>query len=76
MDKLVPELPLQPAACAALCGEINRERTALNWLEAHEYGNWERAEEISREHELTGRKLIEHYMTAAGWADEVFAAAS
>jgi len=76
MEKLAPSLPLQPAACAALCGEMNLERTPLTWLEAHEYGNWALADAITQKHQLTGRNLIDYYMTAAGWAEEVFDASS
>jgi c-di-GMP-related signal transduction protein len=46
MEEIIPALPLRDRICEALLQTMNRERTALSWLEGHERGDWEACDSI------------------------------
>jgi len=71
MYRLTPDLPLRNEVCAALCGARNAERVPLDWLEAHERGEWDARDRVAQLYEQNCRDLNELYAVSAAWAEEV-----
>jgi c-di-GMP phosphodiesterase len=69
MQKLAPELPLREEICVALMGEPVPERTPLDWLIAHEHGDWGACDALAEEHGLNQAELIQDYEKAVFWAE-------
>jgi EAL and modified HD-GYP domain-containing signal transduction protein len=74
MEEIVPILPLRGQICEALAGTMNAERRLLGWLEFHEHGDWESCDRIVATYELDSHRLIECYIEAASWAEQIPAA--
>jgi c-di-GMP phosphodiesterase len=69
MQKLAPELPLREEICVALMGAPVPERALLEWLIAHEHGDWAACDALAAEHELSRAELIQDYEKAVFWAE-------
>ncbi len=69
MDDLTPALPLRESIREALHGTRNRERKVLDWLEAHEIGDWATSDAIAQSNNLNRDQLVHHYSQAVIWAD-------
>lgn len=73
MERIVAALPLRDPLRDALLGEPNVHRRPLEWLEAYERGDFERADTLARAHDMNPTLLGERYTEAALWADRLLA---
>jgi c-di-GMP-related signal transduction protein len=69
MRQLAPDLPLREAIRVALMGEAVPERRILEWLVAHEHGNWTACDAIAAEYKLDQEALLRTYEDAVIWAE-------
>jgi EAL and modified HD-GYP domain-containing signal transduction protein len=69
MRLLAPALPLREEICVALMGEDVPERRVLQWLVAHEHGDWVACDLIAGEHSLDQVALLRTYEDAVVWAE-------
>ncbi|HUA91832.1 MAG TPA: HDOD domain-containing protein [Terracidiphilus sp.] len=69
MRQLAPDLPLREAIRVALMGEAVPERRVLEWLIAHEHGNWAACDALAAEHKLDQDALLRTYEDAVVWAE-------
>jgi len=68
MEEITPSLPLRAEICEALQGSMNRERTLLTWIEAHEHGDWETCDQIANSNGLSQEHLVQCYTESVVWA--------
>ncbi|HEX4031446.1 MAG TPA: HDOD domain-containing protein [Terracidiphilus sp.] len=69
MKELTPSLPLREQVCVALMGAPVPERRLLDWLLAHEQGDWPGCDAIIAQHCLDGEALLACYEQAVVWAE-------
>ncbi|MGD0547614.1 MAG: EAL domain-containing protein [Terracidiphilus sp.] len=69
MAKLAPDLPLRDAMREALLGKANSERILLDWMEKHEYGDWDGCDAVAHAHSLDQEFLLACYSEALLWAE-------
>jgi EAL and modified HD-GYP domain-containing signal transduction protein len=69
MQKLAPGLPLREEICVALMGAPIPERMLLDWLIAHEHGDWAACDALAGERGLDQVELIQDYEKAVFWAE-------
>jgi EAL and modified HD-GYP domain-containing signal transduction protein len=69
MQELIEQLPLRDAISAALSGAPVPERKLLDWLLAHEQGDWAACDAAVAEHRLDREMLISCYELAVVWAE-------
>jgi c-di-GMP phosphodiesterase len=72
MDEITPGLPLRKEIREALHGELNRESRMLQWLQAHECGDWDSCEEIIASSRIRQEHVNRCYTEAVYWADHQF----
>ncbi len=68
MQQLTPALPLREEICVALKGESVPERRLLEWLMAHEHGDWSACDSIAEKYALDPMALLRTYADAVVWA--------
>ena len=61
MEELAPALPLREEIREALLGKANPERILLEWLESHEYADWEACDAIAQADGLGPEDLARCY---------------
>jgi c-di-GMP-related signal transduction protein len=71
MADAIGDLPLSPAARAALLGGTNLERTLLDGVIAYEQGEWEQATSTVEQLGLAGDDLAVAYTRSLRWAREL-----
>jgi EAL and modified HD-GYP domain-containing signal transduction protein len=69
MEELLPVLPLRASIREALEGSKNPERQLLDWLEAHERGDWRACDATVAAHGLNREQLDRQYAAAVEWAE-------
>ena len=69
MKQLAPALPLRAEICVALMGEPVAERRLLEWLIAHEHGDWESCDSVAEKYGLDQIGLLRTYEEAVVWAE-------
>jgi EAL and modified HD-GYP domain-containing signal transduction protein len=69
MEQLAPALPLREEIREALQGRANPERILLQWLESHEYGDWEACDAAAHADGLDQEDLARCYAEAVMWAE-------
>jgi EAL and modified HD-GYP domain-containing signal transduction protein len=69
MEELTPGLPLRDEIRSALHGASNRERCMLQWLEAHERGDWATCDVHCQIYCLNRDHLMQNYAQALEWAE-------
>ncbi len=69
MQELTSALPLCEQLCIALIGEPVPERKLLDWLIAHEQGDWAVCDAMAAEHRLSRETLLHSYEQAVVWAE-------
>jgi EAL and modified HD-GYP domain-containing signal transduction protein len=69
MKELTPGLALRDEIRRALEGEPNSERVLLQWLEAHEQGNWAMSDAVVRDSGLSSEQFVRCYGEAVEWAE-------
>lgn len=69
MDSLAGFMPLREATLEALLGTHNPERSALDWIESYELGNWAQCDKVSARMGFAAAKLPEQYAEAVHWAE-------
>jgi len=69
MDELTPGLPLRDEIRSALHGASNRERCMLQWLEAHERGDWASCDALCQIRGLKRDRMMQNYAEALEWAE-------
>ena len=74
MEEIVPILPLRGQICEALAGTMNPSADLLGWLEFHERGDWDSCDRIVATHGLDSHQLVDCYIEAASWAEQLPAA--
>jgi EAL and modified HD-GYP domain-containing signal transduction protein len=74
MQQITPALPLREEICIALMGAAVPERTLLEWLICHEYGQWNECDEIAEEQHLDQLNLLRCYAEALEWAEAALSA--
>jgi EAL and modified HD-GYP domain-containing signal transduction protein len=70
MEELTPALPLRNEIRRALEGVANPERSLLQWLECHEYGDWTGCDAVVLANGLTEAQVAGCYAEAVEWAEE------
>jgi c-di-GMP-related signal transduction protein len=71
MQQLAPELPLREAICVALMGAPLPERQLLEWLMAHEHGDWVTCDALAHDSRLNPAELTRAYESAVVWAETI-----
>ncbi len=71
MQDAIAEMPLRDAVRDALLGKAAPLRSALEWIEAHEQGDWQSCGATLRLNGLDGAQLHAFYMESMAWADEI-----
>jgi c-di-GMP-related signal transduction protein len=69
MEDIAPSLPLREQVCIALMGAPVPERRLLDWLLAHEQGDWSTCDTVIAQHGLDGEALLACYEQAVVWAE-------
>jgi c-di-GMP phosphodiesterase len=69
MQRLAPELPLREEICLALLGAPIPERRLLEWLIAHENGDWAACDAIVEQYGMSAETLLAAYEEAVVWAE-------
>ena len=69
MQQLAPHLPLREEITVALMGAAVPERRLLDWLMAHEHGDWAGCDAIAAQHSLNQETLLAVYERALDWAE-------
>jgi EAL and modified HD-GYP domain-containing signal transduction protein len=69
MEQLAPALPLREEIREALQGQANPERILLQWLESHEYGDWDACDATAQAEGLEPADLARCYAEAVVWAE-------
>ena len=75
MSQLAPSLPLREEICVALMGAPVRERKLLDWLIAHEHGDWTACDSIANPCGLDQTGLLRSYESAVVWAESALSIA-
>ena len=70
MDELTPALPLRIEIRRALEGNANPERSLLQWLECHEYGDWAGCDAVAEAIGLNEAQSVGCFAEAVEWAEE------
>ena len=70
MKELTPALPLRHQIRRALEGAANPERSLLQWLECHEYGDWSGCDAMVEANGLNEAQVVGCYAQAVEWAEE------
>jgi c-di-GMP-related signal transduction protein len=71
MESVVEALPLRDEIRDALCGAKRPERVLLEWMEAHEHGDWPRCDMLAREAEVNPMALASAAREAVVWAEQM-----
>ena len=69
MQELAPSLPLREEICVALMGTSIPERRLLEWMIAHEQGDWAGCDAIAAGQGLDQEILLKNYEQAVVWAE-------
>ena len=69
MQQLAPHLPLREEITVALMGAAVPERRLLDWLMAHEHGDWAGCDAIAAQYGLNQETLLAVYERALDWAE-------
>jgi EAL and modified HD-GYP domain-containing signal transduction protein len=69
MQQLTPCLPLRDEICVALRGESIPERRLLEWLTAHEQGDWTICDAVADRYGMDPLALLRTYEEAVAWAE-------
>jgi c-di-GMP phosphodiesterase len=69
MQELAPSLPLREEICTALLGAPILERRLLEWVIAHEQGDWTGCDAIAAGQGLEQETLVKNYEQAVVWAE-------
>jgi len=69
MQELAPSLPLREEIATALMGAPVAERKLLDWLVAHEQGEWAECDALAAEYALDLQTLNVCYAQAVIWAE-------
>jgi EAL and modified HD-GYP domain-containing signal transduction protein len=69
MDQLAPNLPLHEELRVALMGDAGPLRKLLDWLIAHEHGEWAACDSIAKDYGLDQVALLRTYEEAVVWAE-------
>jgi c-di-GMP phosphodiesterase len=69
IEQLAPQLPLREEICLALMGAPIPERRLLEWLIAHEHGDWAGCDAIAGQYGMNQAELIAVYEKALDWAE-------
>jgi len=69
MEELIQSLPLREKISAALSGAHIPERKLLDWLLAHEQGDWARCDALVAEYRMDRELLLSNYELAVVWAE-------
>ncbi|HEY1766860.1 MAG TPA: HDOD domain-containing protein [Terracidiphilus sp.] len=69
MQQLTPFLPLRDEICFALRGDSIPERRLLEWLSAHEQGDWIACDGIADRYEMDPLILLRTYEEAVLWGE-------
>jgi EAL and modified HD-GYP domain-containing signal transduction protein len=75
MEEAIDPLPLRDEIRNALLGEMNIERTLLEWVEANELGDWMRCDRIALFRGLNQNYLHRSYKEAVWWTEAIFSTA-
>ena len=75
MEVAIDPLPLRNEIRNALLGEMNIERTLLEWVEANELGDWMRCDRIALFRGLNQNHLYRCYKEAVWWTEAIFSTA-
>jgi EAL and modified HD-GYP domain-containing signal transduction protein len=76
MEELTPALPLRQEIRLALEGVGNPERSLLQWLESHEYGDWAACDQVVLANNLNAAQVFGCYAQAVVWAEEALRSVS
>lgn len=74
MRALTPSLPFRQEVRNALEGELNLERSLLQWIERHENGDWQACDQLAATFGLEREILLGNYSEAVTWTEEVLTA--
>ena len=72
MENIVSQLPLEESIKAALLGEENELRIALDSVLAYEKGDWGKADRFVNGHRLTPEQFTQMYFDAVSWQHSIY----